>query len=159
MKVRKRVPCVALLLLLCLVALPTAAQSAGDRLGKNPLAGAWRLVELDRPDADGQIHGVDCAGLFIFTSDGHLSVQVMERDPKPQSANGLEQYSQGGYEASYGSYTLDERTHTFTFHVEGALVRTLVGKDLPRSYELKGNRLTIKSIHPDEHWSVAWERY
>lgn len=159
MRVGKQVPCVVLVFLFCLVVLPATAQSTGDRNGENPLVGAWHLVELDRPDADGQIHDVDCAGLFIFTSDGHLSVQVMERNPKPPSANGPEQYSQGGYEASYGSYTFDERTHTFIFHVEGALVRTLIGEALPRSYELEGNRLTVTSTHANEHWRVVWERY
>jgi hypothetical protein len=98
--------------------------------------------------------------MFVFTRDGHLSVQVMEREPKAQSApTGPEQYSQGGYEASYGSYVVNESAHTFTFHVEGALVRNLVGRDLPRAYELSGNRLLVKSVRPDEHWRVVWERY
>ena len=32
---------------------------------------------------------------------------------------GSEQYSQGGYEASFGSYEIDD-AHNFTFHVEGS---------------------------------------
>ena len=126
---------------------------------RDPLIGAWRLVELDQPGADGKLHIVDCSGMFVFTLDGHLSVQVMERAPTQQKTDGPEQYSQGGYEASYGSYVVDERAHTFMFHVEGALVRTLVGKDLSRAYELSGNRLIVKSVRPDEHWRVVWERY
>jgi hypothetical protein len=49
--------------------------------------------------------------------------------------------------------------HTFTFQVEGALVRNLIGKDLKRVYELSGNQLIVKSPDPNEHWRVAWERY
>ena len=146
-------------LILGRAALLAVAQPADHRHSANPLAGAWRLVELDRPDASGKIHSVECTGLFVFTSDGHLSVQVMERNPKPQTANELERYAQGGYEASYGSYGIDEQAHIFTFHVEGALVRTLIGKDLLRSYERKGNRLIVRSKRPDEHWRVVWERY
>jgi hypothetical protein len=98
--------------------------------------------------------------MFIFSQDGHLSVQVMEPEPKEQSpASGPQQYSQSGYEASYGSYTIDERAHTFTFHVEGALVRSLVGKELLRRYELSGNRLIVESARLDERWRVVWERY
>jgi len=97
--------------------------------------------------------------MLVYTSDGHMSVQVMERDPQTQTSAGAEQYSQGGYEASYGTYVVDERARTFTFHVEGALVRTLVGKDLPRAYEFSGGQLIVKSTRPDEHWRVAWERY
>ena len=60
---------------------------------------------------------------------------------------------------SYGTYQLDENARTFTFHVEGALVRTLIGKDLRRAYEFSGNQLIVKSVNPNEHWKVAWEHY
>jgi hypothetical protein len=127
---------------------------ASDR---EQLIGAWKLVELDRPAPDGTLQRIDCSGMFVFTRDGHLSVQVMEREPKRAvSPAGPEQYSQGGCEASYGSYAVDERAHTFTFHVEGALVRTLVGKGLPHAYKLMRNRLIVKSVRPDEHWRVVW---
>jgi hypothetical protein len=66
---------------------------------------------------------------------------------------------QGGYEASYGRYDIDERAQAWTFHVEGAMVRSLVGKDLKRRYEFSGNQLIVTSSSPDEHWRVAWERY
>jgi hypothetical protein len=80
----------------------------------------------------------DCSGLFVFTRDGHLSVQVMERNPPAQTHAESQQYSQGGYEASWGTYIVDERARTFTFRVEGALVRALVGKDLPRMRIFEG---------------------
>ena len=83
----------------------------------------------------------------------------MDRNPQTSTTTGPQQYSQGGYEASWGTYNVDERTHTFVFHIAGALVRTLLAKDLPRSYQFSGNRLTIKSTRADEHWSVTWERY
>ena len=150
-----------LLLLLSVVALLSpraAAQSRHDALDRNPevqnrLVGAWRLVSLEEPSADGQEHKADCAGLFVFTTDGKASVQVMYRKAQSGSA-----YAQGGYEASYGSYRIDDSS-TFTFHIDGALVRTLIGKDLKRAYEISGNRLTVKSTDPNEHWKVVWERY
>lgn len=83
----------------------------------------------------------------------------MDRNPPTEAAAGPEQYAQGGYEATFGTYALDESAHTFTFHVEGALVRSLVGKDLPRSFEFSGNQLVVKSTSPDEHWKVTWEHY
>ena len=69
------------------------------------------------------------------------------------------QYAQGGYEATFGRYEVDEANRTFTYHVEGGLVRSLVGKDLVRSFELRGNQLIVKSANPDEHWRVAWDHY
>lgn len=47
----------------------------------------------------------------------------------------------------------------FTFHIDGALVRTLIGKDLKRAYQISENRLTVRSTDPKEHWEVVWERY
>lgn len=143
------------------VALQLAGMIAGQERGdvRERFAGAWRLARLEQPGADGKLHDVDSTGMFVFTRDGHASVQIMERNPQASTPAGAEQYSQGGYEASWGTYKADERTHTFTFHIDGALVRALVGKDLPRSYEFSGNRLIVKSTRPDEHWRVAWERY
>ena len=69
------------------------------------------------------------------------------------------QYVQGGYEASFGTYEIDEPAHHFIFHVEGALVRSLIGKDLTRVFEFSGKQLIVKSSDPDEHWRVAWEHY
>jgi len=120
---------------------------------QNRLVGAWKLVSLEEASADGQVHKADCNGMFVFTSDGKASVQVMYRNAQTGSA-----YAQGGYEASYGSYHIDDSS-TFTFHIDGALVRTLIGKDLKRAYEISGNRLIVKSTNPNEHWRVVWERY
>jgi hypothetical protein len=69
------------------------------------------------------------------------------------------QYAQGVYEASFGTYELDERAHRFTFHVEGALVRNLLSKKLLRVYEFSGKQLIVKSSNPDEKWKAAWERF
>jgi hypothetical protein len=126
---------------------------------RKPFIGAWRLVSLEAPGPDGKIQKADSTGLLVFTRDGHMSVQVMERSPQPQAHAGPEQYSQGGYEATFGTFEIDESAHTFTFHVEGALVRTLIGKDLSRSFEFSGKQLIVKSTSADEHWKVTWEHY
>jgi hypothetical protein len=143
-------------LLLSIVMLLTTgvtAQSAYKPPNQNRLLGAWRLVSLEEPSADRQVHKADCAGIFVFTRNGKASVQVMYRNSQFGNA-----YAQSGYEASYGSYHIDDSS-TFTFHIDGALVRTLIGKDLKRRYEITGNRLTVKSTDPNEHWKVVWEHY
>jgi hypothetical protein len=131
----------------------------GNEGTRGRFVGAWRLAWLEGEGADGKIHRADSTGLLVFTRDGHMSVQVMERNPQAQTPAGRVQYSQGGYEASFGTYEIDESTHTFTFHVEGALVRSLIGKDLPRAFEFSGRQLLVKSTRPEEHWRVAWEHY
>ncbi|MGH9455381.1 MAG: hypothetical protein ACRD2O_15580 [Terriglobia bacterium] len=68
---------------------------------------------------------------------------------------------QKGYEASFGSYDLNDATHTLTHHVQDSNTGDLlVGKDLPRVYQFSTDgHLVIKSARPDEHWSVTWEHY
>ena len=126
---------------------------------QNRFVGAWRLAWLEEPDADGTVHKADCTGLLVYTRDGHMSVQVMYGNPQTGGQAGPVQYAQGGYEASFGTYQIDENSHTFVFHVEGAMVRSLIGKDLPCAYEFSGNQLLVKSTNPNEHWRVGWEHY
>jgi hypothetical protein len=121
--------------------------------------GAWRLVALEVVDADGTVHRGDSTGMFVFTREGRLAVQVMDRTPQAAPHAGPEQYAQGGYEATFGRFEVDERTRTFTYYVEGSLVRALVGKALPRVYEFKGNRLIVRSANPAERWRAVWEHY
>ena len=142
-----------------IAALPSSQGGDEDQSLRTRFIGAWRLVSLEAPGPDGKIHKSDSTGMFVFTRDGHASVQVMERNPSTEPATRPDQYSHGGYEATFGSYQVDESTHTFTFHVEGALVRSLIGKDLPRSFEFSGNQLIVKSTRSDEHWKVTWEHY
>ena len=125
---------------------------------RDRIVGAWRLAWLEEQGAAGKTQRADCSGQLVYTHDGHMAVQVMYRHPQAESNVAPAQYAQGGYEASFGTYQIDA-SHTFTFHVEGALVRTLVGKDLKRVYDFAGNQLIVTSPDPNEHWRVAWERY
>jgi hypothetical protein len=143
---------------------PLAQSGSGDHSddaggARDRFVGAWRLAWLEEESADGKIHRADCTGLLVYTRDGHMSIQVMFKNPPTANNTAPVQYTQGGYEASFGTYEIDESTHTFSFHVEGALVRRLIGKDLSRSFEFSGKQLIVKSTHPDEHWRVAWEHY
>jgi hypothetical protein len=84
-----------------------------------------------------------------------MSFQVMYRSPQAGTNAAPVQYVQGGYEASFGTHEIDERAHNFSYHVEGALVRTLIGKDLKRVYDFSGKQLVVKSSSPDEHCSIT----
>jgi hypothetical protein len=150
---------VALLIGMTAMTLSGSQDRGGNEGIRERFVGAWRLAWLEEEGADGKIHRPDCTGLLVYTRDGHISVQVMYRNPQPGSNAVPVQYAQGGYEASFGTYQIDERAHQFSYHVEGALVRALVGKDLTRVYDLSDKKLIVKSSNPDEHWRVAWEHY
>lgn len=149
-------------LLLAMTTLSGSRTSAQEPEGNDVAGrfiGAWRLVWLEEEGADGKVHRADCTGTLVFTREGRMSVQVMYRAPESGTPAGPVQYAQGGYEASFGRYQVDAGARTFAYHVEGALVRNLVGKDLTRRFELTGRQLIVRSANPSEHWRVAWEHY
>ena len=123
---------------------------------KARLIGAWHLASITGPD--GKPVSTPPVGMLIYTGDGHMSVQLMYPKADPALSN---EYVQAGYEASFGSYDVDEARHMVTHHVQGSVTRDLlVGKDLPRMYEFTAHgHLIIKSARADEHWSVTWEHY
>ena len=92
--------------------------------------------------------------MLIYTSDDHMSVQLMLPESESRVSN---DYVLNGYEASFGSYDVDEAAHTVTHHVRGSITHGLVGRDLTRMYQFSDGRLIIRSTRPDEHWSVTWE--
>jgi hypothetical protein len=120
---------------------------------------AWHLAHIEAPGSDGKpVDITQPKGMLIYTRDGHMSVQLMY----PKSANAQSnEYVEDGYEASFGSYDVDEATHTLTHHVQGSVTRDLlVGKDLLRVYQFtEDGHLIIRSARADEHWSVTWEHY
>jgi hypothetical protein len=141
------------------LALIASAQTARAGSAREKLVGAWHLVRIDAPGPDGKpATGPQPNGMLIYTQDGHISVQLMY----PPAANSLSnEYVLNGYEASFGSYDVDETAHTVTHHVQGSITRDmLVGKDLPRKFEfIADGHLLIRSTRADEHWSVTWAHY
>ena len=137
--------------------IPKKEPIPGSTLEK--LLGAWRLVRIEATGADGQPLPIpQPQGMLIYTRDGHLSVQLMY----PRSASAISnEYVLNGYEASFGTYDLDEAKHLVTHHIQGSVTRDLlVGKDLPRVFQFTGEgHLILRSANPEEHWFVTWEHY
>ena len=146
------------------VSSPGSAQSPGNASAdknavRDKLIGAWRLAWLEEPAAEGKAARVERTGTLLYTRDGHMSVQIMAPTAESPAESGPVQYEQGGYEAYFGTFEVNEQAHTVTHHVEGALVRSLIGNDLTRVYRFSANQLVLTSSRPDEHWTIAWEHY
>lgn len=136
---------------------PPQKSSPTSGSDRERFVGAWHLASIAGPDGK-PISVAPPLGILIYTRDGHMSVQLMY----PKSANTpSNEYVQDGYEASFGSYDVDEATHTVTHHVQGSNTRDrLVGKRLTRLYQFTADgHLIIKSAQPSEHWSVTWEHF
>lgn len=128
---------------------------AGPQAARVRLIGAWHLVSMDEPGPDGTLrHVTSRKGMLVYTRDGHMSVQILYPASEARVSN---DYVLNGYEASFGSYDVDESAHTVTHHVEASITHGLAGKDLTRVYRFSNGRLIIQSTRSDEHWSVTWE--
>jgi len=134
----------------------SAAKNAPSQAATERLLGAWHLVEMEEAGAGGKVaHVTDRKGMLVYTRDGHMSVQLMF---PPSDAKLSNAYVLNGYEASYGTYTVDEEAHTVTHFVQGSITKGLVGKELPRSFRFSEGHLIIQSTRPEEHWRVVWEQ-
>ncbi len=125
---------------------------------RQQLIGAWRLVS-DEETVDGKLTQLDQTGILTYTSDGHMSVQIMDKDPGTVRSSNPVVYSANGYEGYFGTFEVNESAHSVTHHVEGALVRSLIGKNLTRVYTFSGKQLILRSSRPDENWRIVWEHY
>jgi len=137
---------------------PARVHSPARGSDRDRLIGAWRLVSIAAPGPDGTLSTSHPAGMLTYTRDGHVSVQLMYPASEHAISN---EYVLNGYEASFGSYDVDEAKHILIHHVQGAnTTDLLVGKSLPRVYafDAQGN-LIIKSAQLDEPWSVTWKHY
>ena len=120
-------------------------------------AGAWRMAWMEEPGSDGKMTRItDRKGTLMYTPDGRMSVQIQF---PPSQSSVSNDYVLSGYEASFGTYEVNEAAQTITRHVEGSVTRGLVGQSLTRAYRFSDGRLTMRSVRPEERWSVTWERY
>lgn len=133
------------------------AMLAGPALAQDAdasIIGAWRMTSLEMPDAAGQMQSVPYSGQVIFTQGGTMSVQAM--NPDASAPDGP--YTLEGYEAYYGTVTIDETEQTFEVTIESAAVRDLIGQKFERAFEVTGDQLVLTPTNPDEHWRVTYER-
>jgi hypothetical protein len=119
------------------------------------LVGTWRLISRVVTLEDGTAVqepglGKTPSGYLIYDSSGHMAAQLMRPDRPmaidcgaPDPAPRENSQSVNGYDAYFGTYTIDETSHTVTHHLEGALAASDVGKNLLREFQISGDKLTI----------------
>ena len=155
----KRLHALTITFVLLMLGFGAALLATQDRAttDRDRFVGAWRLAWMEEPGPDGKlIRRADRRGSLIYTRDGRMAVQIQFPDSQSSVSN---DYVLNGYEASFARYEVDEAAKTTTRHVEGSVTRGLVGQSLTRAYSFVDGRLVMRSIRPEERWSVTWERY
>jgi hypothetical protein len=129
-----------------------------DKLDRDSLSsqlpGTWQLESRIDLTASGERRpepslGEDPVALLIYDSSGHFAAQFMKRDrsvPVPDGPTGALNNSraQGGYDAYFGTFTVDDARGTVTQRLLGALSQENVGSVLTRAMEVRGDTLVIE---------------
>ena len=117
------------------------------------LVGTWLLdSRIDRTrSGERRVEpslGEDPVALLYYDAAGHFAAQFMKRDRNggdraaaAPSANNTRAI--GGYDAYFGTYTVDDATGTVTQTLVGALARENVGDVVTREMHVAGDTLTI----------------
>ncbi len=172
-------------LLVCTLAIALLApatsrgQSALSGTVAAQLIGTWRLVrfeDVENPagvrDANGQAvhpYGEKPLGLFIYTTDGHVAIQIAnpanpkcvfkvdERDhlDVPVCTSEQREALVSGYIAYWGTYTVDAAAGVVVHHVKSDLGIGYTGTDQRRPFRLEGNRLLLGD---GKTWTRVLER-
>jgi hypothetical protein len=121
--------------------------------GLGPLVGAWRMTSLE-VGTEGNLQSVPYSGQIVFTKAGTMSVQAMN----PEADAPDTPYTLNGYEAFYGTVTVDKAAGTFDVTVESSLVRDLIGQRLTRVFEVSRDTLVLTPPDPAEGWRATYER-
>ena len=118
------------------------------------LIGTWRLVSREDRTASGERRvdpglGADPIALLVYDRRGNFAAQFMKRDrdsaPLATSASAPNNsQAVGGYDAYFGSYTVDDAAGTVTQRLMGALSAENVGLVLTRSMQVSGDELVIR---------------
>jgi hypothetical protein len=129
----------------------------GQRPVQPTVVGTWHLLRIESPGPDGKpSESPQPTGMLIYTRDGHAAVQLMYPQKSLQN-----EFVHDGYEATFGTFDLDEGKHQLVYHIQGSATRErLVGTSETLHYDLPDSRhMIIRPTQTDQHWSVTWERY
>ena len=116
------------------------------------LVGVWRVVKFCRDDPTGRLYnpyGPNPTGLFVYTTTGDLSIQMMRTPPVGPFADGDDRPTDAerrhlfdSYLGYYGTYTITSDS-TVVHHVVGGTIPSYTETDQARVYRIRGDTLTI----------------
>jgi hypothetical protein len=133
---------------------------------KSQVVGVWAIVS-ETETVDGiksEPLGAHPVGLAIYDKNGYFSSQRMRADlPKfaarrKDSATDAENRAVvEGIQTLFGTYTIDEQTHTRVLHVVGSSFPNIAGLDLKEAIVIKGDLMTV-TTGPTGNVTLVWKR-
>ncbi|MGU3293173.1 lipocalin-like domain-containing protein [Williamsia sp. M5A3_1d] len=115
------------------------------------LTGQWRMTSLESGGPN--YTPTPYSGQITFT-DSTVSVQAMNPDTSAPDTP----YTVRGYEAFYGTLSVDTSASTFSVKVDSAAARDLIGDTLTRRYAVNDSTLVLTPVDASEGWRVTYAR-
>ena len=118
------------------------------------ILGAWQLESRTVRKANGEVLldpvlGRQPVGRLFYDASGHMMLQMMRQErAQAISAPSNAQDAKNprivlGYDAYFGSFSVNEPKGTITHHVEGSLFPEDLGKDFRRFFKIDGDTFTL----------------
>jgi hypothetical protein len=125
--------------------------AAQQKTLKDQLIGTWTFVGSTGKNPDGSpIWGANPKGLLIFTDDGRYSSHIVRSDvPKFAAKNRLQgtpdenKAAVHGSIGTFGTYTVDEASKSFTVRFEASSYPNNTGIEQTRPFTITGDDLKI----------------
>jgi hypothetical protein len=124
------------------------------------LVGAWRLTGFSGDDYAMRTRGSNSSGMVIYDATGVMSLQIMPdvairspfaaKEPTPEEAK----KAFTGYQAYFGTYSVDTVAKTVTHHLEGNLDPGQID-NRTRTYEFLGEDTLVLRINSR---TLTWKR-
>lgn len=140
----------------CAPGTPSSSQGPPLDSTSESLVGMWTLESRQDRTLDGAVHvdttlGEVPLGLLIYDRSGHVAAQLMKHDRTVASGSSVTVMGGtsnntgniAGYDAYFGTYTVNPTSKTVTHHLDGALVPSDIGKSLVRHYQLSPGILRL----------------
>jgi len=103
----------------------------------------------------GDLRPILYSGQVVVTRSGAIAVHAAN----PDDAAPDTPYTRHGYEAYYGSISVEPQSQTFVVTIESSVVGDLVGRRLSRSYQLSGDTLVITPRDAMEGFRATYRRH
>lgn len=145
-------------LLLAALALPAADAAAQ---GPRALVGAWTNATSDS-------YGANPRSMLIFSESGRYQLSI-QRNSLPKFAAGNRTKGTAAEDHAvvegtinhFGRYTVDHKTHTLVFHIEGSSYPNWIGTRQERPFTIVKGVLTYKVASASgtgQPGEVTWQR-
>ena len=142
-------------------ALRDRAQAKPGETAVERLVGSWSLESRVTTTTDGTVltdPGLSATprGLLIYDRSGHVAAQLSRagrtvemladecRDAQKIKGTGDTAQTILGYDAYFGTYSVDETAGIVTHHLDSALFPGDIGKSITRRFVLAGDTLNIR---------------